>query len=767
MFSTIIDKDPGLSNIEKLQHLRSCLKDAALDTIKSLEISDSNYPLGDQEQIANCFIVQALVQKLDPPTQAKWEESCSVDKIPSWEEFSKFLERRCQTLENVELAMATTSSSHSSGRQNRSNKALLAASPSRCRFCSDSGHSIYTCTRFGNLSPALRLKEVKKMSLCINCLKDGHQLRSCNSSGCRKCGSKHHTLLHLGDAPFPTSSVMPLPAQPALAPANMAQGSSNQYSLACTLPSDSASSSFEGPQVCNFVLLATANVFIKSRAGSLIPCRAILDSGSQVHIVTSRFVHLLQLKRIKSAVAVSGLGDSSFKTTGYAVQLSLSSNSTNYSASIEAVVASSIVNDQPDFNFDSSPWNIPSNLPLADPEFNKSKRIDLLIGANNMPEPEDRIDDLLQRFWEVESCPLESSKFTKEETECEDHFQNTFVRLPTGEYEVQLPKTGKIDGLGESYQQAFCRFLSLERKLERRPDVKEQYSNFIKEYLELNHMSLVPPEDRMHCRFFLPHHCVFKDDSTTTKLRVVFDGSAASSGISLNDTLMAGPTIQAKLFNILIRFRTFAVALTGDIGKMYRCVRIAKSDSYLQCILWRDSDQDDISIYKLDTVTYGTKPAAFLSVRAMHQLAMDEQSTYPVGSQIVRRDFYVDDLITGGSSIEEVEEILHQTKDLLSKGHFMLRKWCSNIPVVLENVPEEEKESFLKFHDGSDITKTLGLAWDPASDVLLFSYLPTQATTKPNKRSVLSTISRFYDPLGLISPVITKAKIFLQELWKE
>ncbi|XP_043064322.1 uncharacterized protein LOC122320260 [Drosophila ficusphila] len=276
-----------------------------------------------------------------------------------------------------------------------------------------------------------------------------------------------------------------------------------------------------------------------------------------------------------------------------------------------------------------------------------------------MPEPEDRIDDLLQRFWELESCPLESSKFTKEETECEDHFHNTFVRLPTGEYEVQLPKTGKIDGLGESYQQAFRRFLNLERKLERHPDVKEQYSNFIKEYLELNHMSLVPPDDRKHCRFFPPHHCVFKEDSTTTKLRVVFDGSAASSsGISLNDTLMAGPTLQAKLFNILIRFRTFAVALTGDIGKMYRCVRIAKSDSCLQCILWRDSDQDDISIYKLDTVTYGTKPAAFLSVRAMHQLAMDEQSKYPVGSQIVRRDFYVDDLITGGSSIEEVEEIL-------------------------------------------------------------------------------------------------------------
>ncbi|KAL7730600.1 hypothetical protein ACLKA6_000591 [Drosophila palustris] len=212
---------------------------------------------------------------------------------------------------------------------------------------------------------------------------------------------------------------------------------------------------------------------------------------------------------------------------------------------------------------------------------------------------------------------------------------------------------------------------------------------------------------------------------------------------------------------------TFPVALTGDICKMYRCVRMNESDSFLQCILWRDSPQQEVQIYKLDTVTYGTKPASFLSVRAMQQLASDEKSSFPIGSKILMRDFYVDDLISGGDSTQEALEIMRQVTSLLDRGQFKLRKWCSNDPAVLQQIPDSEKETFLKFDDGSDITKTLGLAWDPVSDDLLFAFSPLQSPSKPSKRTVLSTIARFYDPLGLICPAITKAKIFLQQLWRE
>lgn len=234
-----------------------------------------------------------------------------------------------------------------------------------------------------------------------------------------------------------------------------------------------------------------------------------------------------------------------------------------------------------------------------------------------------------------------------------------------------------------------------------------EYSSFIKEYCDLNHMSPISSIPSDVTTYFLPHHCVLKADSTSTKLRVVFDGSSrSSSGLSLNEILMCGPNIQPHLFDILIRFRSFLIALTGDICKMYRCVKMSFPDNYLQCILWRDDPNKPIQMYKLDTVTYGTKSASFLAIRSMQQLASDERINFPLGSQIVYRDFYVDDLISGGNTIEEVNEIRTQTIKLLEKGNFMIRKWCSNDPRILEGISENNREQLLSFHDGSNVTKT-------------------------------------------------------------
>jgi len=141
----------------------------------------------------------------------------------------------------------------------------------------------------------------------------------------------------------------------------------------------------------------------------------------------------------------------------------------------------------------------------------------------------DRLDDLLRRFWEVESCPEPIIRATKKELDCEADSVRHVVCLPAGDYSVRLPAKFNLDLLGESYKQAYRRFLPLERKLNRQPALKAQYAAFIKEYLDLGHMSSVSAANIGLCRYFLPHHCVIKEDISTTKLRVVFDGSAASS----------------------------------------------------------------------------------------------------------------------------------------------------------------------------------------------------------------------------------------------
>ncbi|XP_070068117.1 uncharacterized protein [Drosophila takahashii] len=246
----------------------------------------------------------------------------------------------------------------------------------------------------------------------------------------------------------------------------------------------------------------------------------------------------LPLKRTTSTDVVPGLGDTSFASDGCTIHLSLHSRICDYQANITALVAPKITDHQPSFSFDIANWNIPNNIPLADPEFFRPQRIDLFIGAN--------------LFFDLLSVGQ--------------------IRLSPELLILQKTRVGWVAS-GEPASSTKGKVRSVHQEISR-----------------FGSLSLVGPEAQSRCQYYLPHHCVLKEDSSTTKLRVVFDGSAATStGFSLNDVLMTGPTLQAKLYHTLLRFQIFRVALTGDICKMYRCVRVPEPDSFLQCILWRDS----------------------------------------------------------------------------------------------------------------------------------------------------------------------------------
>ena len=129
------------------------------------------------------------------------------------------------------------------------------------------------------------------------------------------------------------------------------------------------------------------------------------------------------------------------------------------------------------------------------------------------------------------------------------------------------------------------RFELLERRLTRSPVVSEAYHAFMNEYESLSHMYRInDPQDQLP-HFYLPHHAIFKESSTTTKTRVVFDGSAhTTAGRSLNDCLMVGPTVQRDLFDIVLCFRKHRYVLTGDVEKMYRQILVHVKDHALQRI---------------------------------------------------------------------------------------------------------------------------------------------------------------------------------------
>ncbi len=197
---------------------------------------------------------------------------------------------------------------------------------------------------------------------------------------------------------------------------------------------------------------------------------------------------------------------------------------------------------------------------------------------------------------------------------------------------------------------------------------------------------------------------------------------------------------------------------------MYRQISVNKSQQNLQRILWKWGKDEPVKIYNLTTVTYGTACAPYLATRSLKQLSEDEKETFPEAASVLASDTYMDDILTGESSLDRAKLLQTQLVNLLAKGQFELHKWSSNAPELLDNIPEQQRE--YSFNEPSDarVIKTLGLLWNPKFD--FFSYkVSVSRETLYTKRDVLSQIARIFDPLGLIGPVIAKMKILLQRLW--
>jgi hypothetical protein len=248
------------------------------------------------------------------------------------------------------------------------------------------------------------------------------------------------------------------------------------------------------------------------------------------------------------------------------------------------------------------------------------------------------LDNLLQRFWNLEEVPRRKLT-TSEEKDCEEIFEATHYRDESGRYVVQLPFKEATPDFGSSRKKAVQRLKQMETCLDRSQERRQQYVGFMREYQDLGHTELVPVEEQQkrHNQFYyLPYHAVMKESSNTTNLRVVFEAnSKMTSGVSLNDKLMVGPKLQDDIIPLLIRFLQYAVPLLADVAKMCRQVKVHRKDTDFQRIVRRQDPKQSIQDYRLLTVTYGTASASYLATRCLQQLAYDEKETFPAATTVV------------------------------------------------------------------------------------------------------------------------------------
>ncbi len=758
-----------------------------LESIRSLKV------LGESTDKWDSIIVVLLEEKFDADTRAEWARSLKGTSPSTFKEIHDFIVQHIRTLHakgsmSVKHSVSKVSEAKGVGGHRRLNTHHTSF-PS-CQHCKGN-HQLFQCAKLKDMEGDQRYKIVKSLNLCLNCLKEGHMYSKCpNPAKCRKCNKRHNTFLHFNTDTLGTNHQQ----------SGSQQNSSSQLTV---LTSTLATTSTR--------LLKTALVDVLDSKNVKCQVRVFIDEGAEGSLIKESTLNRLGLAKEKADVIVSGVCGTTASRSRWMTNIRLNSQVNTSYIDLELYAVPKITDTLNRLNDRSQSfnWSHISGLRLADPFYCEGGEIDILIGADTAPyvikpgiRRADRnspvaqetifgwvitgnvittdtlpkqssitinsvtceISDTLRKFWEIEEVPSQQS-LTQEEEACEQHFISTHSRLASGRYVVRLPFNDKKQQLGESKQQAYRRLLSLERRFKREPQHKDVYVQFMREYEDLGHMKKAMPATQSNNTFYLPHHFVLKADSTTTKQRTVFDGSAkTTTGVSLNDALSVGGTVQPDLFTLLLRFRCNKIALKADIAKMYRQFMVHEDDQDYQRILFRESPDQPIQEYQLTTVTYGTASAPFAATRCLNQLAIDEKERFAAAAEALLYQTYVDDLIASVASEEEAEELVHQLIGITKTAGMEIRKWCSNNSNVLRTLPEQllEKCDVSEFSDGGSI-KALGIRWNPNADY--FSFSITASSIVPTKRNILSEIAKTFDPLGWLAPVTINAKLILQRIW--
>ncbi|XP_055584794.1 uncharacterized protein LOC129737659 [Uranotaenia lowii] len=683
--------------------------------------------IGEETDNWSTILAYMVCSRLDSSTLQLWEAHHASKEVPTYDDLMDFLRQQCAVLQSIAPAKSNLnepkhprfSVSHTTVR-----------SSNRCPFYGGEPHSAFMCQKFLKLKLSERHEMVKRHGLCFNCFSSAHMLRACTRGNCRQCQHKHHTLLHpvrVNSAPVPYNPQVPnRPSNPinqqqqqqqqpqphaqnTTTPTHQRSSHSSSYPvtlqrnpLHTTDPSiDTHALPVNTYTSLHQVLLSTALVRVTDCHGNFLLARALLDSCSEYCFITTNLYQKLNLVEASSFLTVAGIGGSVVQSNKLVKATILPRDHciSSYVEMIDLHVLPKLTSTLPTQAVSLNQLKIPADLTLADPEFHQPGPIDLIIGAEHYY---DLIEDSRRKLnengptmqktvfgWVISGRVPDSTS----ESACEKFYDETTYRDADQRYVVSLPKKSYlIDKLGDSRATALRRLEGLERRLARDSALKQQYFEFIQEYIDMGHMIEVKEESNQ-LAYYMPHHPVQKPDSTTTKLRVVFDASCrTTSGVSLNEALMVGPVVQDDLLSIVLRFRFRKIAIVADIAKMYRMVRMNPADQSLQHILWRFSPEEPVKSYQMTTVTYGTASAPYLATKSLQRLAQDGESSYPAAAAVIKKDVYVDDLMTGTDDPEEGAQLVSAVNTLTNSAGFILRKYCSNSPEILSKISPELRD---------------------------------------------------------------------------
>ncbi|GFW74464.1 integrase catalytic domain-containing protein [Trichonephila clavipes] len=382
------------------------------------------------------------------------------------------------------------------------------------------------------------------------------------------------------------------------------------------------------------------------------------------------------------------------------------------------------------------------------------------VDADNL-----EVDRNLTKFWDSEAIGIKAESSCDPDDQAMQHFKSS-VRFNSGRYEVGFPWKGHTQELNDNFSVAEKRVKSLTRRFIRDPTLYIQYSEILKQYESQGIIERVleteKPTDR--AVFYLPHQAVFRQESLTTKMRIVFDASSHEDGQpSLNDCIWSGGNLYPNIFHLIISFRLNTIAITADIERAFLQISLRDEDRDAVRFLFPDirSNQTDpykFQVYRFKRVMFGVNVSPFLLSATIKHHIENYREQYPAATEMLDTCLYVDDVISGADDISQALKVSKYAETIMKNASMKLRKWNSNDQTLMRTWEKEGLETHPRHPDDSSkipSSKVLGIPWDVVHDYFTIDVkgLLQLDTSKPiTKELCFNQLGKYTIQLGSCHP---------------
>ena len=303
-------------------------------------------------------------------------------------------------------------------------------------------------------------------------------------------------------------------------------------------------------------------------------------------------------------------------------------------------------------------------------------------------------------------------------------------------------RDGYPDALPFNKEKTVARMYQQENDLKRKGRIEE----YNKEIYDLLTQGFVRPLTSAEANdgrgWYLEHHAVYREDKSSTKVRIVWNAAAQFRGVPLNDGFHNGPHLLNSLVSCHRAWRRDRVVLVGDVKKMFNQIEVATSDQIFHRFVWRFGDDNSLPIaFQWLRLPFGDRPAPDITTSSVRTLAEISRQSEPIGSSIVDNEMYMDDIGHSTATAEAALEARNEVNAVLARGKFETKVWNSNHPAVDGN-PDET------------VVDVLGHRWNKEHDIYALKLRNLQLELGPvTKRTILGLVAKIWDPLGILAPV--------------